>query len=146
MRILVVGSGGREHALAWKLAQSPECSQLYAAPGNPGIAEEAECIALDAGDHGAVINFCEEHAVGLVVIGPEAPLVDGLADSLRAANIPTFAPTQRAWRAVNGAPKGWNPEPSRLTLKEQSPPGPTASSCWPRTTTAQAGATWGRRS
>ena len=96
MNILLLGSGGREHALAWKLAQSPACTHLYAAPGNPGIAEEAELIALDVNDHGAVIAFCHDHAIGLVVIGPEAPLVDGLSDSLRAANVPVFGPSQAA--------------------------------------------------
>ena len=92
----MLGSGGREHALAWKLAQSPSLTKLYAAPGNPGIAEEAECVALDAGDHGAVVSFCGEHDIDLVVIGPEAPLVDGLADSLRAADIPAFGPSKAA--------------------------------------------------
>ena len=82
MNILLLGSGGREHALAWKLAQSPSLTKLYAAPGNPGIAEEAELVALDATDHAAVIAFCEQHGIALVVVGPEAPLVDGLADSL----------------------------------------------------------------
>ena len=96
MNILLLGSGGREHALAWKLAQSPLCDTLYAAPGNPGIAQEATCVALDAGDHGAVAAFCEEHKIGLVVIGPEAPLVDGLADSLRAEGIAVFGPNQGA--------------------------------------------------
>ncbi|MET4132480.1 phosphoribosylamine--glycine ligase [Porphyrobacter sp. MBR-155] len=96
MNILLLGSGGREHALAWQLAQSPACTRLYAAPGNPGIAEEAECAALDASDHGAVIAFCEAKAIGLVVIGPEAPLVDGLSDSLRAAGVPVFGPSQAA--------------------------------------------------
>ena len=92
----MLGSGGREHALAWKLAQSPSLTKLYAAPGNPGIAEEAECIALDAGDHAAVVEFCRANAIGLVVIGPEAPLVDGLADSLHAADIPAFGPSKAA--------------------------------------------------
>ncbi|MBA4768659.1 MAG: phosphoribosylamine--glycine ligase [Porphyrobacter sp.] len=96
MNILLLGSGGREHALAWKLAQSPSLAKLYAAPGNPGIAEEAEVVALEATDHGAVIAFCESHAIGLVVIGPEAPLVDGLSDSLRAAGVPVFGPSQAA--------------------------------------------------
>ena len=96
MNILLLGSGGREHALAWKLAQSPACTHLYAAPGNPGIAEEAECIALDATDHAAVIAFCAERSIGLVVIGPEAPLVDGLSDALRAAGVPVFGPSQAA--------------------------------------------------
>jgi len=92
----LLGSGGREHALAWKLAQSPLCDKLWAAPGNPGIAQEAECVALDATDHDAVIAFVSENAIGLVVIGPEAPLVDGLADSLRAAGIDTFGPSRKA--------------------------------------------------
>jgi len=96
MNILLLGSGGREHALAWKLAQSPRCDKLYAAPGNPGIAQEAELVALDASEHGAVIAFCEERAIGLVVIGPEAPLVDGLADSLRGAGLAVFGPSKAA--------------------------------------------------
>ncbi|WP_299195887.1 phosphoribosylamine--glycine ligase [uncultured Erythrobacter sp.] len=96
MNVLLLGSGGREHALAWKLAQSPSLTKLYAAPGNPGIAEEAECVSLDVTDHSAVVGFCRDHAIGLVVIGPEAPLVDGLADSLRAADIPAFGPSKAA--------------------------------------------------
>jgi len=98
MNILLLGSGGREHALSWKLRQSPACTHLYAAPGNPGIAEEAECVALDVTDHGAVIAFCAERDIGLVVIGPEAPLVDGLSDSLRAAGLAVFGPSQAAAR------------------------------------------------
>jgi phosphoribosylamine--glycine ligase len=96
MNILLLGSGGREHALAWKLAQSPSLTQLYAAPGNPGIAEEAECVALDVSNHATVIDFCKAQNIGLVVIGPEAPLVDGLSDSLRAAGVPVFGPSQAA--------------------------------------------------
>ncbi len=96
MNILLLGSGGREHALAWKLAQSPTLTKLYAAPGNPGIAEEAECVTLDVTAHGDVTQFCKSHDIALVVIGPEAPLVDGLADSLRAAGIPAFGPSQAA--------------------------------------------------
>ncbi|MDT8280297.1 MAG: phosphoribosylamine--glycine ligase [Erythrobacter sp.] len=96
MNILLLGSGGREHALAWQLAQSPGCTRLYAAPGNPGIAEEAECVPLDVTNHRAVIAFCEAKAIDLVVIGPEAPLVDGLSDSLRAAGVPVFGPSQAA--------------------------------------------------
>ena len=96
MNILLLGGGGREHALSWKLAQSPQCDTLYAAPGNPGIAEDATCVALDAGDHGAVAAFCGENAIELVVIGPEAPLVDGLADSLRTAGVPVFGPSRKA--------------------------------------------------
>ncbi|MHA6318598.1 phosphoribosylamine--glycine ligase [Altererythrobacter sp. CAU 1778] len=96
MNILLLGSGGREHALAWKLAQSPACEKLYAAPGNPGIAEEAQLVALDVTDHGAVAEFVRAHDVTLVVIGPEAPLVDGLADSLRAEGIAVFGPSRAA--------------------------------------------------
>ncbi|MEO7247677.1 MAG: phosphoribosylamine--glycine ligase [Novosphingobium sp.] len=96
MNILLLGSGGREHALAWKLAQSSICDKLFAAPGNPGIAAYAELVALDAADHGAVITFCAAKDIGLVVIGPEAPLVDGLADGLRAAGVPVFGPNKAA--------------------------------------------------
>ena len=93
MNVLLIGSGGREHALAWKLAQSPGLTRLYAAPGNPGIAQHADCVGLDVSDHDAVMAFCVEREVGLVVIGPEAPLVDGLADSLRAGGIAVFGPS-----------------------------------------------------
>jgi phosphoribosylamine--glycine ligase len=96
MNVLLLGSGGREHALAWKLAQSRLCDRLYAAPGNPGIAEHAQLVRLDAFDHAAVVAFCEAQRIGLVVIGPEAPLVDGLADSLRAAAFPVFGPSRAA--------------------------------------------------
>ena len=96
MNILLLGSGGREHALAWKLAQSPRCTKLFAAPGNPGIADHAELVALDAKDHAAVAAFCEAELIDLVVIGPEAPLVDGLSDSLRAAGVAVFGPSKAA--------------------------------------------------
>jgi phosphoribosylamine---glycine ligase len=96
MNILLIGSGGREHALAWKLAASPLCDTLYAAPGNPGIADHAILIDLDAKDHAAVICFCVEHDIDLVVIGPEGPLVDGLADSLDIAEVPVFGPSKLA--------------------------------------------------
>ena len=82
--------------MAWKLAQSPTLDTLYAAPGNPGIAQHATCVALDATDHAAVIDFVRAQAIGLVVIGPEAPLVDGLADTLRAAGVPVFGPDKAA--------------------------------------------------
>ena len=91
---MLIGGGGREHALAWKLAQSPLVDTLFAAPGNPGIAEEAELVALDTGDHAAVRAFCEAKAIGLVVIGPEGPLVDGLADALD--GWPVFGPSAAA--------------------------------------------------
>jgi phosphoribosylamine---glycine ligase len=96
MNILLLGSGAREHALAWKLAQSPLTGKLFAAPGNPGIARHARLVALDAGNHQAVAEFCWAEDIGLVVIGPEQPLVDGLADSLRAADIPVFGPGRDA--------------------------------------------------
>ncbi len=92
MNILLIGSGGREHALAWKLAGSPSCDKLYASPGNPGIAQEAELISLNPDDHAAVIAFCKANAIDLVVCGPEAPLVAGLGNALRAAGIPVFGP------------------------------------------------------
>jgi len=96
VNVLLIGSGGREHALAWKLAQSPRLGMLYAAPGNPGIARHARLVSLDVTDHANVAAFCTDHGVSLVVIGPEAPLVDGLADSLRAADIAVFGPGARA--------------------------------------------------
>jgi len=92
MNVLLIGSGGREHGLAWKLAQSPLLTKLYAAPGNPGIAQSAELVALDATDHAAVADFCREQDIALVVVGPEAPLVAGIADDLRAAGIAVFGP------------------------------------------------------
>jgi len=96
MNILLLGSGGREHALAWKLAQSPQCDRLYAAPGNPGIAQHCELVDIDVADHPAVVAFCREQDIGLVVVGPEGPLVDGIADSLRAAGIAVFGPGKAA--------------------------------------------------
>ncbi len=92
----MIGSGGREHALAWKLAQSDALDTLYAAPGNPGIGRCAKLVPLDVTDHDAVVRFCGEASVGLVVVGPEAPLVAGLADDLRAAAIPVFGPSSAA--------------------------------------------------
>ncbi|QNQ09416.1 phosphoribosylamine--glycine ligase [Sphingomonas alpina] len=96
MNVLLIGSGGREHALAWRLAQSSTLTKLYAAPGNPGIAEHAELVALDPADHRAVIDFCIRHSIGFVVIGPEAPLVDGLADNIRTMGLPVFGPDKAA--------------------------------------------------
>jgi phosphoribosylamine---glycine ligase len=96
MHVLVIGSGGREHALCWKLAQSSLLSQLYCAPGNPGIAALATCVPLDVADHAAVVAFCRQHRIDLVVVGPEAPLVAGLADTLKAANIACFGPSAAA--------------------------------------------------
>ncbi|MDH4985932.1 phosphoribosylamine--glycine ligase [Aminobacter anthyllidis] len=96
MNILLIGSGGREHALAWKLAASPMLTRLYAAPGNPGIAKEAELVALDIADHAAVAAFCKDKGIDLVVVGPEGPLVVGIGDDLRAAGIRVFGPSGKA--------------------------------------------------
>jgi phosphoribosylamine--glycine ligase len=98
MNVLLLGSGGREHALAWRLAQSPLLDRLYAAPGNPGIAEHAELVALDPADHRGVIDFCLRHSIAFVVIGPEAPLVDGLADNIRTMGIGVFGPNKEPAR------------------------------------------------
>jgi phosphoribosylamine--glycine ligase len=96
VNVLLIGGGGREHALAWKLKQSPLIGRLYCAPGTAGIEAVADCIALDIADHDAVIRFCKESAIGLVVIGPEAPLVAGLADDLASAGIKAFGPSREA--------------------------------------------------
>jgi phosphoribosylamine--glycine ligase len=96
MNVLLIGSGGREHALAWKLAASPILEALYCAPGNPGIAQCATCFDLDVDDHEAVVRFCQDKEISLVVVGPEAPLVAGIVDDLTAAGIPVFGPTRAA--------------------------------------------------
>ena len=98
MNVLLIGSGGREHALALSLARSPLLTKLFAAPGNPGMAKAADLVALDVADHAAVVAFCKLMAVGLVVVGPEAPLVAGLVDDLEAAGITAFGPTKAAAR------------------------------------------------
>jgi phosphoribosylamine--glycine ligase len=96
MNVLLIGSGGREHALAWALSASPLLGRLYCAPGNGGIRALAECVALDVADHAAVSAFCRAQRIDLVVVGPEAPLVAGLADDLRAARIKVFGPSKAA--------------------------------------------------
>src|ERR1700740_2593810 len=96
MHILLIGSGGREHALAWKIAASPLVTKLWCAPGNAGIAREAECVALDIADHAAVIGFCRSNAVDLVVVGPETPLAAGIVDDLASAGIRAFGPGKQA--------------------------------------------------
>ena len=98
MNILILGSGGREHALAWKIAASPLTERLYCAPGNAGIAREAECVALDLADHAAVIAFCRAHGIDFVVVGPEAPLCAGIVDDLETAGIKAFGPSRAAAR------------------------------------------------
>lgn len=96
MNVLLIGSGGREHALAWAIAASPLLDTLYCAPGNPGMAQLGRNVDLDVTDHAAVIRFCQDNTIGLVMVGPEAPLVAGLVDDLTAARIKAFGPTRYA--------------------------------------------------
>jgi phosphoribosylamine--glycine ligase len=96
MNVLLIGSGGREHSLAWALSASPMLDTLYCAPGNGGIAELAQCVKLDVADHAKVIEFCRANDIALVVIGPEAPLVAGLSDDLTAAGFKVFGPSRAA--------------------------------------------------
>lgn len=97
MNILVIGSGGREHTLAWKLSQSPKAAKLYAIPGNPGMAEVAECVeGISITDNDAVAAFAKEKQIDLAVVGPEVPLTNGLVDALNAAGIKAFGPTKLA--------------------------------------------------
>ncbi len=96
MKILLIGSGGREHALAWAMSGSPLCDRLYIAPGNPGTAQCGENVVLDIADHAAVVAFCRLTTIDLVVVGPEGPLVAGIADDLEAAGIKTFGPSKAA--------------------------------------------------
>lgn len=96
MNVFLIGSGGREHALAWKIAQSPQLATLFAAPGNPGIKEHAEIVSVDINDHEAVIAFCKLQDIKLVIVGPEAPLVDGITDPLEAAGILVFGCSKSA--------------------------------------------------
>ena len=108
MRVLVVGSGGREHALAWAIAASPLVDRLYCAPGNAGIAEEAECVPIGASDIAGLVDFCRREGIEFVVVGPEAPLVAGLVDALETEGVPAFGPTAAA-AAVEGS-KGFAKE------------------------------------
>ena len=96
LNVLLLGSGGREHALAWAISASPLLGKFYCAPGNPGIAQHAKCVALDISDHQAVVSFCRANKIGFVVVGPEAPLVAGIADDLEAAGIEVFGPSKAA--------------------------------------------------
>ena len=97
MNILVIGSGGREHTLAWKLAQSPKADKIYALPGNPGMADVAMCVeGIAITDNASIVDFVQKHAIGLVVVGPEVPLTNGLVDAVTAAGIKAFGPTQAA--------------------------------------------------
>ncbi|WP_100962401.1 phosphoribosylamine--glycine ligase [Bosea sp. FBZP-16] len=96
MNILLIGSGGREHALAWAISASPLCDKLFIAPGNPGTGQCGENVVLDIADHRAVADFCKLMGVGLVVVGPEGPLVEGITDDLEAVGIKTFGPSKAA--------------------------------------------------
>ncbi|MDO5704552.1 MAG: phosphoribosylamine--glycine ligase [Paracoccus sp. (in: a-proteobacteria)] len=108
MNILILGSGGREHALAWAFRQNPKCDRLFVAPGNAGIAAVAECVAIDILSRAAVLEFAQENAVDFVVIGPEAPLAAGVSDALRDAGFLVFGPSQAA--AQLEASKGFTKE------------------------------------
>ena len=96
MNILILGSGGREHSLAWAVMQNPKCDKLIVAPGNAGIAQIAECATLDIEDGAAVVNFCDGNAIDFVIIGPEAPLAKGVGDRLRDAGLLVFGPSEAA--------------------------------------------------
>src|SRR5216684_7995174 len=96
MKILVVGGGGREHALVWKLRESPRVEKIWCAPGNGGIAAEAECVAIDAGDVGAIVGLAEKIQPDLTIVGPELPLVNGLTDAFRQRNWAVIGPSQEA--------------------------------------------------
>jgi phosphoribosylamine---glycine ligase len=139
MNILLLGSGGREHALAWKMAASPLADRLFCAPGNAGIAHEAECVALDIADHAAVIAFCRANAIDLVMVGPETPLCAGIVDDLEAAGIRAFGPSRAAARLegskgftkdlcrANGIPTAayrrfTAAEPAKTYVREQGAP------------------------
>jgi phosphoribosylamine--glycine ligase len=98
MKVMLIGGGGREHALAWKIAQSPLCERMWAAPGNPGIAQEAECVDVSPNDADAVAAFASDNDVELVVVGPEEPLARGLADAVREKGILCFGPSAKGAR------------------------------------------------
>lgn len=104
--VLIIGGGGREHAIAWRMTKSPQVVKVYCSPGNAGIAEDVECVTLS--DHATIINFCKTRLIDLVVIGPEQPLVDGLSDALTAADILVFGPSWKA--AALEASKGFMKE------------------------------------
>ena len=98
MNILILGSGGREHALAWAVKQNPKCDALYAAPGNAGMAAHATCVALNPEKSADILSFVQENNISFVIVGPEAPLAVGVADDLRDAGVLTFGPSKAAAR------------------------------------------------
>lgn len=98
MKILVVGGGGREHAIVWKLAQSPRVTELFCAPGNGGIAQLATCVPIKATDLDGIVNFAKEKKIDFVVVAPDDPLAMGMVDALEEAGIPAFGPSKAAAR------------------------------------------------
>src|SRR5581483_9926831 len=92
MRVMVIGAGGREHALAWKLARSPQVEKVFAAPGNPGMAEFAECVAIDTARHDALADLAARERIDLTVVGPELPLIEGIVDLFRQRGLDIFGP------------------------------------------------------
>ncbi|HUF87601.1 MAG TPA: phosphoribosylamine--glycine ligase [Thermohalobaculum sp.] len=128
MDILILGGGGREHALAWAVAKSPLAGRLYAAPGNAGIAALAECVALDPADGAAVAEFCRARRIGFVIVGPEAPLAAGVVDALEAAGIPAFGPKREAARL----------EASKAFAKQVADACGAPTAAWARFTEAEA--------
>ncbi len=139
MNILILGSGGREHSLAWAVMQNPKCDRLIVAPGNAGIAQIAECASLDIENGGAVVNFAEANAIDFVIVGPEAPLAAGVADRLREAGVLVFGPSAEAARLeasksftkeicdASGAPTAayarfTEAEPAKAYIREQGAP------------------------
>lgn len=139
MNILILGSGGREHSLAWAVMQNPKCDRLIVAPGNAGIAQIAECAALDIENGGEVVRFADENAIDFVIVGPEAPLAAGVADRLREAGVLVFGPSAAAARleasksftkeicdAANAPTAGYarftEAEPAKAYIKKQGAP------------------------
>ena len=108
MKVLVIGSGGREHAICWKLAQSPKVSELYCAPGNAGIAQIAKCVNVKATDVDGMVKWAKDNAMDFVVVAPDDPLALGMVDALEAAGIPAFGPRKNA--AIIEASKAFSKE------------------------------------
>jgi len=126
VRVLVVGGGGREHAIVWRLAQNPTIDRLYAAPGNAGIAREATCVDIAADDVKELVAFAEREGIDLTVVGPEAPLVAGLVDEHEARGLPAFGPTRRGSRDPRPGPR------SSASGTGSPPAAPSPSTTWTR--------------
>ena len=114
MKVLIIGGGGREHTLVWKIRRNPEVKKIYCIPGNGGIAAMAECPAIAAADFPALASFVRERQVGFTVVGPEQPLVDGIVDTLRAKSCPSSAPPRRPRRDPSHQPRQFLIRPCRL--------------------------------